>query len=111
VVKTSYFPNWEADGANGPWRLTPNLMVVVPTSRSVTLHYARSGPEWVGIFLTVIGVGGLVGLVIWRPRRPESEPDPIPDPDPPAGLDPPAGPEPDPPVEQPTEPAEAPALP
>lgn len=111
VVKTSYFPNWEADGANGPWRLTPNLMVVVPTARSVTLHYARSGPEWLGIFLTVVGIGGLVGLVIWRPRRPESEPDPIPDPDPPAGFDPPADPEREAPAEQPPEPAEAPALP
>ena len=25
----SDFPNWEAEGAQGPWRLTPNLMVVV----------------------------------------------------------------------------------
>jgi len=39
VVKTSYFPNWHAEGANGPWRVTPNLMVVVPTSHDVTLTY------------------------------------------------------------------------
>ncbi len=45
VVRTSYFPNWEASGADGPWRLTPNFMVVVPTSKTVTLRYARSGPE------------------------------------------------------------------
>ena len=32
VVKTSYFPNWEVQGAEGPYRLAPNLMVVVPTS-------------------------------------------------------------------------------
>lgn len=111
VVRTSYFPNWEASGANGPWRLTPNLMVVVPTSRSVTLHYARSGPEWLGIFLTVLGVGGLVGLVIWRPRRPVADPVPGPDPDPPAGSDPPVPADPEPFSEQPREPDEAPALP
>jgi hypothetical protein len=68
VVRTSYYPNWEASGANGPWRLTPNFMVVVPTSRSVTLHYARSGAEWAGIGLSAVGVVGLVGLVVWRPR-------------------------------------------
>jgi hypothetical protein len=74
VVRTSYYPNWEADGAEGPWRLTPNFMVVVPTSRSVTLHYARSTPEWLGFGLTLVGLAGLVGLVVWRPRDPEPSP-------------------------------------
>ena len=32
LVKVSYFPNWEASGARGPWRVAPNLMVVIPTS-------------------------------------------------------------------------------
>ena len=48
VVRTSYFPNWEAHGAHGPWRLSPNLMVVVPTRHDVSLHFARSGAEKVG---------------------------------------------------------------
>jgi 6-pyruvoyl-tetrahydropterin synthase related domain len=74
VVRTSYFPNWEASGAEGPWRLTPNFMVVVPTSRSVTLHYARSGPEIVGIALSGVGVVALIGLVVWRPRDPDAAP-------------------------------------
>jgi hypothetical protein len=95
VVRTSYFPNWEASGADGPWRLTPNFMVVVPTSRSVTLRYARSGPEILGIGLSVVGVAGLAGLVIWRPkdrRRGDAEPAP----DEPAGAGPPdADPDPD----------------
>ena len=45
-------------------------MVVVPTSHTVTLHYARIGPEIAGIALSVLGLVGLVGLVIWRPRDP-----------------------------------------
>jgi hypothetical protein len=69
VVRTSYFPNWEADGARGPWRLTPNLMVVVPTGTSVALHYARTGAEWTGIALSVVGVLALGGLVWWDRRR------------------------------------------
>ncbi len=30
LVKVSYFPNWEVSGAEGPYRVAPNLMVVVP---------------------------------------------------------------------------------
>jgi hypothetical protein len=42
LVKVSYFPNWEVDGAEGPFRVAPNLMVVVPTDNEVRLHYGRS---------------------------------------------------------------------
>ena len=38
LVKVSYFPNWKVDGAQGPYRVAPNLMVVVPTANHVTLH-------------------------------------------------------------------------
>jgi len=68
VVRTSYFPAWKAHGADGPWRLTPNLMVVVPTERSVTLRYERTGAEWLGIVGSLAGLAGLVALVVWRPR-------------------------------------------
>ncbi|MBK5333001.1 MAG: hypothetical protein JJD93_13580, partial [Ilumatobacteraceae bacterium] len=37
LVKISYFPNWHVSGANGPYRIAPNLMVVVPTSTDVHL--------------------------------------------------------------------------
>ena len=39
LVKASYFPNWEVSGAEGPYRVAPNLMVVVPTDTHVELHY------------------------------------------------------------------------
>ncbi|MGK2956876.1 MAG: 6-pyruvoyl-tetrahydropterin synthase-related protein [Acidimicrobiales bacterium] len=66
IVKASYFPNWKASGANGPWRVTPSLMVVVPTSKHVELSYGNTGVDWFGWVLTL---AGLVGLVALR-RRP-----------------------------------------
>jgi hypothetical protein len=69
VVRTSYFPNWHATGAAGPWRLSPNLMVVVPNRRAVSLHFDRSGPELVGGALTLAGGIGLVGLIAFDVRR------------------------------------------
>ena len=67
LVKVSYFPNWQASGAKGPWRVTPNLMVVVPTARSVELHYGRTPVDWAGLALTLGGFAGLLGLQRWRP--------------------------------------------
>jgi hypothetical protein len=72
LVKISYFPNWHASGAGGPWRVTPNLMVVVPTSHSVTLTYGRSSADYLGDFLTIVGVLALAALVLvpwWFVRR------------------------------------------
>ena len=56
IVKTSYFPNWQVEGAEGPWRATPNLMVVVPTEKEVVLDYGRSGVEIVSMLMTFIGL-------------------------------------------------------
>ncbi|MEP6658984.1 MAG: hypothetical protein ABJD24_03610 [Acidimicrobiales bacterium] len=70
LVKISYFPNWTAHGADGPYRVTPNLMVVIPRSKHVTLTYDRTSPEWVGMVLTGLGVVGLV-LLARRDRRRE----------------------------------------
>ena len=59
LVKVSYFPNWEADGALGPYRTSPSLMVVVPTSENVTMTFARQWPELLGNTLSVLALLGL----------------------------------------------------
>jgi hypothetical protein len=72
MVKTSYFPNWTASGADGPWRATPNFMVVVPTSHEVRLDYSTTRAEYLGRVGTVAGVFGVAGLALWpwwRKRR------------------------------------------
>jgi hypothetical protein len=68
VVKASYYPNWEADGADGPYRLAPNLMVVVPTDTTVTLRYRLEPVDWIGRALTLLGILGIGVLAGWRPR-------------------------------------------
>ncbi|HEY8525498.1 MAG TPA: hypothetical protein VIL48_11070 [Acidimicrobiales bacterium] len=76
LVKVSYFPNWRASGAEGPYRVTPNLMVVVPTDTHVELTYGRTWVEYFSYTLTLIGLAALVALVRqgtyqFRPARPE----------------------------------------
>ena len=64
TVKTSFFPNWQATGAKGPWRSAPNLMVVVPTSHDVTLTYGTTNANRLGDAGTVVGVVALVVLAV-----------------------------------------------
>jgi len=75
MVKISYFPNWEATGADGPWRATPNLMVVIPTEKNVTLSYGRTGIDKFSGFLTLLGM--VLLAVMWRRPEPELEPLPL----------------------------------
>ncbi|MCZ7631717.1 MAG: hypothetical protein M5U19_22820 [Microthrixaceae bacterium] len=65
LVKTSYFPNWNASGADGPYRVSPNFMVVVPTQTEVTLTYGRSAVEWLGWLMTLAGLA----IATWLARR------------------------------------------
>jgi hypothetical protein len=60
LVRVSYFPNWNVDGAEGPYRIAPNFMVVVPTENEVRLSYGRSGSDLFYYALTLVGIGLLV---------------------------------------------------
>ncbi len=64
LVKISYFPNWHASGAEGPYRIAPNLMVVVPTSTNVHLTYERSNLDYLAYLLTFIGIAMLIVMRI-----------------------------------------------
>jgi hypothetical protein len=62
LVRASYFPNWQAHGAEGPWRVAPNLMVVVPTDDRVELRYGYTPVEWLAYATTGLGLVALVLL-------------------------------------------------
>ena len=68
VVKESYFPTWRAHGADGPYRLAPNMMVVIPTARTVTLRIERDTAGTLGLLCTAMGVLGVTALAV-RERR------------------------------------------
>lgn len=67
LVRASYFPNWSVTGADGPYRVTPNLMAVVPTEEEVTLEYGRSPVELLALLLTLAGLAW-AGWLTWRTR-------------------------------------------
>jgi hypothetical protein len=67
LVKASYFPNWKASGAKGPYRVTPNLMVVIPTSTHVKLHYGFTPVDGLGYLLTIGGIALAVAFTRFGP--------------------------------------------
>lgn len=72
LVKVSYFPAWRVEGAEGPFRAAPSLMVVVPTQEDVVLEFANGVPENAGLVLSsaiVLALGGW-GVLRARRRRP-----------------------------------------
>jgi hypothetical protein len=80
LVRMSYFPNWKVDGAEGPYRVSPNLMVVVPTDTHVELRYGWTPVDILAYVLTLIGIVGVVWLSrqpaidVQRRRRQQEEP-------------------------------------
>jgi hypothetical protein len=71
MVKVSYFPNWVATGAEGPYRVSPSVMVVIPTDEHVVLEFANTWAENVGNVLTVAGIGTVVLWMVRHRRREE----------------------------------------
>ena len=64
LVRTSYFPNWSASGAQGPYRVAPNMMVVVPTQNEVTLSFGWSFLDAFAYVLTLAGI-----VIVVRHKR------------------------------------------
>jgi len=56
LVRVSYFPNWHASGADGPYRIAPNMMVVIPTDTHVELDYGQSTRDFMFYAMTLAGI-------------------------------------------------------
>jgi hypothetical protein len=70
LVKMSYFPRWHVSGATGPYRVSPNEMVVIPTSKDVSLTY-DSGAGLGGLITSATVLVGLLTAFIryrWRSK-------------------------------------------
>ncbi|MBE0448459.1 MAG: hypothetical protein IBX64_10255 [Actinobacteria bacterium] len=54
-IKISYFPNWKAEGADGPYLASPSLMMVIPREETVRLYYGSTLADIIGAWLSAIG--------------------------------------------------------
>jgi len=65
LVKISYHPRWRARGADGPFLVSPSLMMVIPRGPEVRLEYGRDAVDGLGLALTA---AGFAAIAVWRRR-------------------------------------------
>jgi hypothetical protein len=53
LVKISYHPRWKAEGADGPYLVSPALMMIIPRQSMVRLVYSRTASDFLGAGLTL----------------------------------------------------------
>ena len=68
LVKISWHPRWRAEGASGPFRVSPALMMVIPEQSDVTLRYGPNRVDALGRSLSAFAVV-VAGLAQLRSRR------------------------------------------
>jgi len=67
LVAVSYFPNWKAEGADGPYLVTPSLMLVFPRQQDVRLVYAPSDIERVGQAVSLLALLAVIAAAFFSP--------------------------------------------
>jgi hypothetical protein len=72
VIKMSYFPNFRVKGAKGPFRSSNNQMIVIPTSKNVSLEYKWDKHDYLGFLAGIGGVGMCVAMFLTDRRRREA---------------------------------------
>jgi len=69
-IKISYHPNWKVEGADRIYMASPAFMLIYPDSTHVRLYYGKTWPDYLGVFLTLLGLSILIGsrFVSFRSR-------------------------------------------
>ncbi len=70
IIKISYFPTWKVEGAKGPFLISPAYMMVIPNQNHVKLYFSYGFVDYLGIVLTVFGIGYLFLLrKVYKKKR------------------------------------------
>ena len=69
LIKVSYFPNWVIENGDGPYRITPSFMAIVPNSNDVKLTFETTNLErFLSIFSYVCLIISIL-LIIYRMKK------------------------------------------
>ena len=68
LVRVSYHPNWHVEGADCIYPVSPSFMLIFPTQERVRLYFGPSFPNYLGYFLTLLGIAVSLCHVLWPSR-------------------------------------------
>lgn len=66
VVKMSYFPNWQVEGADKVYLTSPSFMMIFPKQENVRLYYGYTDVDYASYALTAAGIFTLISLAVFR---------------------------------------------
>jgi len=71
LIKISYHPNWQVEGADRIYLVSPSFMLVYPKQNHVRLYFGKNGLNYVGEGMTLIGlsiflISGIIYLAYGR---------------------------------------------
>ena len=56
LIKISYFPNWEIVNGEGPYRISPSFMAVVPYSENVEINFVKTKLESFSFYIALLSL-------------------------------------------------------
>jgi uncharacterized membrane protein len=56
IIKMSYFPNWQVEGADRVYLVSPSFMLVYPEKENVRIYYGTTAVNILGIIFSSIGL-------------------------------------------------------
>jgi len=69
LIRVSYHPNWHVKGADRIYLASPCFMLVFPTQENVRLYFGRRFPNYLGEFMSLVGLGIILYPVFRRVRK------------------------------------------
>ncbi len=70
LIKISYFPGWKAEGAYGPYLISPSFMMVIPFQEKVVLSYHYNLYDKIGFSLSLITLCFLITQKLFHSLKP-----------------------------------------
>lgn len=74
MIKVSYHPNWQVEGADKIYLISPSFMLVYPNKNHVKLYFGKSGYNYAGEILSLFGliivvISGIISIVHARKTK------------------------------------------
>ncbi len=69
LVKISYFPNWQVEGADRIYLASPSFMMIFPNQEHVRIYYGWTASDVLGNLLTIAGIAVIIIHVAGKRSR------------------------------------------